>query len=62
MHVHTFQGKLKMLPKIIIHNSISIDGSLINFEVNMVLHYKIAGSFNAEMHLVGSNTAKIGMI
>ena len=61
MHVHTFQGKLKMLPKIIIHNSISIDGSLINFEVNMALHYKIAGSFNAEMHLVGSNTAKMGI-
>ena len=61
MHVHTFQEKLKMLPKIIIHNSISIDGSLINFEVNMPLHYKIAGSFNAEMHLVGSNTAKMGI-
>jgi len=50
-----------MLPKIIVHNSISIDGSLINFEVNMALHYKIAGSFNADMHLVGSNTAKMGI-
>ena len=50
-----------MLPKVIMHNSISIDGSLINFEVNMHLHYKIAGDFNADMHLVGSNTAKIGI-
>ncbi|UCD26685.1 MAG: dihydrofolate reductase family protein [Candidatus Bathyarchaeota archaeon] len=50
-----------MLPKVIVHNSISIDGSLINFEVNMPLHYKIAGNFNSNMHLVGSNTAKIGI-
>lgn len=50
-----------MLPKVIVHNSLSIDGSLTNFEVNMELHYNIAGTFNADMHLVGSNTAKIGI-
>jgi len=50
-----------MLPKVIVHNSISIDGSLINFEVNMPLHYRIAGNFKADMHLVGSNTAKNGV-
>ena len=50
-----------MLPRVIVHNSISVNGSLINFEVNMPLHYKIAGHFNADMHLVGSNTAKIGI-
>lgn len=50
-----------MLPKVIVHNSISIDGSLIDFEVNMPLHYKIAGNFEADMHMVGSNTAKIGV-
>jgi len=50
-----------MLPRVIVHNSISVDGSLINFEVNMPLHYKIAGHFNADMHLVGSKTAKIGI-
>lgn len=50
-----------MLPKVIVHNSISVDGSLINFEVNMNLHYKIAGDFKADMHLVGSNTAKMGI-
>jgi len=52
---------MKMLPKVIVHNSISVDGSLINFEVNMPLHYMIAGNFNADMHLVGSNTAKFGI-
>lgn len=50
-----------MLPKVIVHNSISLDGSLINFDVNLFLHYKIAGSFGADMHLVGSNTAKMGI-
>jgi len=50
-----------MLPKVIVHNSVSIDGSLINFEVNLPLHYKIAGGFKADMHLVGSNTVKIGL-
>lgn len=50
-----------MLPKVIIHNSISLNGSLTDFNVNMPLHYQIASSFKADMHLVGSNTAKIGI-
>jgi len=50
-----------MFPKIVIHNSISLDGSLTNFQPNMDLHYKIAGNYEAEAHLIGSNTAKIGV-
>jgi 2,5-diamino-6-(ribosylamino)-4(3H)-pyrimidinone 5'-phosphate reductase len=50
-----------MLPKIIIHNSISIDGSLTNFDVNMGLHYQIAGNYKPDCHLIGSNTAKTGI-
>ena len=50
-----------MLPKIIIHNSISIDGSLTNFEPNMGLHYKIAGNYKPDIHLIGSNTIKKGI-
>ena len=50
-----------MLPKVIVHNSTSLDGSLTKFEVNMPLHYQIVGRFNADMHLVGSNTVKIGI-
>ena len=50
-----------MFPKIVIHNSISLDGSLTNFEPNIDLHYKIAGNYEAEAHLIGSNTAKIGV-
>lgn len=50
-----------MLPKIIIHNSISIDGSLTHFEPNMGLHYQIAGSYKPDAHLIGSNTIKKGI-
>jgi 2,5-diamino-6-(ribosylamino)-4(3H)-pyrimidinone 5'-phosphate reductase len=50
-----------MLPKIIIHNSISIDGSLTNFEPNIGLHYQIAGKYKPDAHLIGSNTIKEGV-
>lgn len=49
-----------MLPKVILHNSVSLDGSLTNFEPNMELHYQIAGKYNADAHLIGSNTVKVG--
>jgi len=47
--------------KVIIHNSISLDGSLLGFDVDMAAHYKIAGGFKADIHLVGSNTAAEGL-
>jgi len=50
-----------MLPKIILHNSISLDGSLTNFNVNMEFHYQIAGNFKPDAHLIGSNTIKTGI-
>ena len=50
-----------MLPKVIIHNSISLDGSLTGFEPNMGLHYQIAGDYKPAVHLIGSNTAKVGV-
>jgi 2,5-diamino-6-(ribosylamino)-4(3H)-pyrimidinone 5'-phosphate reductase len=49
------------LPKIIIHNSISLDGSLTGFEPNMGLHYQIAGNYKPDAHLIGSNTIKKGI-
>jgi 2,5-diamino-6-(ribosylamino)-4(3H)-pyrimidinone 5'-phosphate reductase len=45
-----------MYPEIIIHNSISLDGSLTGFMPEMQLHYKIAGSYNPDAHLIGSET------
>jgi len=50
-----------MLPKVVIHNSISVDGSLTNFEPNMELHYRIAGRYQPDAHLIGSNTVKTGI-
>lgn len=49
-----------MLPKVILHNSVSLDGSLTNFMPNMELHYNIAGKYDADAHLIGSNTVKVG--
>jgi 2,5-diamino-6-(ribosylamino)-4(3H)-pyrimidinone 5'-phosphate reductase len=50
-----------VLPKVIIHNSISLDGSLTGFEPNLVLHYHVAGNYKPDVHLIGSNTAKVGV-
>lgn len=49
-----------MLPKVIIHNSISLDGSLTNFEADLGLHYKIAAGYKPGAHLIGSNTIREG--
>jgi len=48
------------LPKIIVHDSISLDGSFVNFEFSMELmglHYQIASRFRSEMSIMGSTTA-----
>ncbi|MBM4400914.1 MAG: 5-amino-6-(5-phosphoribosylamino)uracil reductase [Crenarchaeota archaeon] len=50
-----------MLPKVIIHNSVSLDGSLTNFVPNMELHYQIAWNYKPNAHLIGSNTVKVGV-
>lgn len=50
-----------MSPKVIIHNSISLDGSISNFDVNMGLHYQLGGMYKPDAHLIGSNTIKIGI-
>jgi 2,5-diamino-6-(ribosylamino)-4(3H)-pyrimidinone 5'-phosphate reductase len=49
-----------MLPKLVLHNSVSLDGSLTDFEVNMELHYRIAGNYKADAHLIGSKTMTAG--
>ena len=48
-------------PKTIMHNSVSLDGSFTDFEVNMGLHYQIASRFKADANLIGSNTIKSGI-
>jgi len=50
-----------MFPKVIMHNTISLDGSLKGFNINMEQHYQIVGRFNADIHLIGSNTIISGL-
>jgi 2,5-diamino-6-(ribosylamino)-4(3H)-pyrimidinone 5'-phosphate reductase len=49
-----------MIPRLIIHNSISIDGSTTGFEANLDVHYRILRSYQPDAMIVGSNTAKVG--
>jgi 2,5-diamino-6-(ribosylamino)-4(3H)-pyrimidinone 5'-phosphate reductase len=48
-------------PKIIMHNTISVDSSIKNFECDIGLHYQVAGNYQADAHLIGSITAKSGL-
>lgn len=50
--------------KVIMQNTISLDGSFINFDMPqevMGLHYQIVGSFGKVLYLFGSNTAKVAI-
>lgn len=47
--------------RVIIHSSVSLDGSLLGFAVDMNTHYGIVGSYQADVHLIGSNTAREGL-
>lgn len=49
-----------MQTEIIIHNSISIDGSLTGFMPDMGLHYKIAGDYKPDAHILGADTVISG--
>lgn len=49
-----------MKPEIIIHNSVSLDGSLTGFMPDMELHYRIAGQYRPDAHLIGSATVIAG--
>jgi 2,5-diamino-6-(ribosylamino)-4(3H)-pyrimidinone 5'-phosphate reductase len=49
-----------MKPEIIIHNSVSLDGSLTGFMPDMDLHYRIAGEYSPDAHLIGSATIIAG--
>jgi 2,5-diamino-6-(ribosylamino)-4(3H)-pyrimidinone 5'-phosphate reductase len=52
------------MKKVIMHNSVSLDGSFINFEFPpelMGLHYQIAAGFGKVVSLFGSNTANVAI-
>jgi len=45
-----------MLPKVIIHNAVSVDGQVVGFPVNLDLYYSLAPEFEEDATLVGSGT------
>ncbi len=50
-----------MLPKVIVYNSVSVDGAIKDFDVDVPLHYQVLGELGADALLAGSNTAKTGI-
>jgi 2,5-diamino-6-(ribosylamino)-4(3H)-pyrimidinone 5'-phosphate reductase len=48
-------------PKVIMHNAVSVDCSMKGFEFELALFYKTAARYAADIHLVGSATAKTGI-
>jgi 2,5-diamino-6-(ribosylamino)-4(3H)-pyrimidinone 5'-phosphate reductase len=50
-----------MCPRVIVYNSVSLDGSIKDFELDIGLHYEIADKLRADAHLIGSETAKTGV-
>lgn len=59
-HMASTSPEKEMFPELIIHNTISLDGSLSGFSADIGLHYQILGSLEPDAMLVGSNTAKTG--
>lgn len=45
-----------MKPYITLHNSVTLDGSLTGFMPDMELHYRLAGGFEPDASLIGSET------
>ncbi|MGC9365201.1 MAG: hypothetical protein ACP5FZ_11630 [Fidelibacterota bacterium] len=50
-----------MKTKLILHNSISLDGSFIGLTPSLELHYGIVNSFKPDGYMAGSVTAKTGI-
>lgn len=49
-----------MLPRLVIHNTISLDGSTTGFTANLDVHYGILGIYEPDAMIIGSNTARVG--
>lgn len=45
-----------MKPKVILHNSVSLDGRITGFMPDMGVHYGLLGTWSPDAHLAGSNT------
>jgi 2,5-diamino-6-(ribosylamino)-4(3H)-pyrimidinone 5'-phosphate reductase len=50
-----------MAPRVIMFNSVSVDGSIKDFELDIGLHYEVADHFKSDAKLIGSETARTGI-
>jgi 2,5-diamino-6-(ribosylamino)-4(3H)-pyrimidinone 5'-phosphate reductase len=50
-----------MPPRVIIHNTVSLDNAVFGFDIDIGLHYQVLLSYRPEAMLVGSATAKTGI-
>jgi 2,5-diamino-6-(ribosylamino)-4(3H)-pyrimidinone 5'-phosphate reductase len=49
------------MPKIIMHNQVSLDGAISGFQIDAAAYYTLLNSYRAGMYLVGSDTAISGI-
>ncbi len=54
-------NQVSMLPNVVVYNSVSVDGAIKDFDVNIALHYEVLGGMGTYALLAGSNTAKTGI-
>jgi 2,5-diamino-6-(ribosylamino)-4(3H)-pyrimidinone 5'-phosphate reductase len=45
-----------MLPKVIVHNAVTVDGRIDGFEPDIGLYYELAMTFGEDAHLTGADT------
>ena len=50
-----------MINKVVLHNSVSLDGSFVGLDPDMELHYRIVGHYRPDAYMAGSATAKSGI-
>src|SRR5688572_25400987 len=50
-----------MLPRVILHNTVSLDGAFAGFDVDLGAHYARAASLRPDAHLIGADTARTGV-
>jgi len=50
-----------MRPEVIVHNTVSLDGCVTGFDVDLELHYELAGKVDTQATLIGSGTARAGL-
>jgi 2,5-diamino-6-(ribosylamino)-4(3H)-pyrimidinone 5'-phosphate reductase len=50
-----------MLPKVIMFNSVSLDGAIKDFQVDIALHYEVLAKIGVDALMVGSATATTGI-